>query len=152
LQKRPYRKWRIQVPYEQDVSWQAQPGSSGTAGNRSRLGREIRVAIENDIVLLHFEDQPVVFARIEAIVADVKPDWYQVTLLLLKVPLQTVTWILRDVYIDGEEFTMSGNRVRLVKVESPDAAAAGADSDLEDALPQDAETGKVISLFDAKPK
>ena len=139
------------MPKERDVSWQAERRSSGTVG-KSFLGKGTRVAIENDIVLLHFEDQPVVFARIEAIEADTKPDWYQVTLLLLKVPLQTVTWILRQAYIDGEEFTMSGNRIRLVKIESPETASAGTDSSIEDAAPQDAETGKVISLFDAKPK
>ena len=32
---------------------------------------------------------------------------------------QVVTWILRDVYIDGEEFTMNSQRMRLEKVISP---------------------------------
>ncbi|MBS3759824.1 MAG: hypothetical protein KGY61_14295 [Desulfobacterales bacterium] len=80
------------------------------------------MAQENDIVLIYFEDQPAGFARIEAIAPDVKKDWYHVKLLLLQVPLQTVTWILRDVYINGEEFTMGGNRMRLEKVEAPPEA------------------------------
>ena len=60
----------------------------------------------NDIVLIYFEDQPFSFARIEDIAADVKKDWFHVKLLLLQLPLETVTWILKDVYINGEEFTM----------------------------------------------
>jgi len=77
------------------------------------------MATINDIVLIYFEDNPVAFARIEDIVADYKPDWYHVTLLMLQLPLQTVTWILRDVYIEGETFTMGGKRMRLEKVKAP---------------------------------
>ena len=73
---------------------------------------------ENDLVLIHFEDKPLVFARIENILPDAKPDWYHVTLLMLQVPLQTVTWILRDVYINGEPFTMNGKSMRLEKIEA----------------------------------
>ncbi|MGM0454044.1 MAG: hypothetical protein ACQERN_12855 [Thermodesulfobacteriota bacterium] len=77
------------------------------------------MATENDIVLVYYEDQPLFFARIEEILPDAKKDWYHVKLLVLQVPLQTMTWILRDVYINGEEFTMGGNRMRLEKVEAP---------------------------------
>ena len=71
------------------------------------------MATENDIVLIHFEDQPLGFARIEEILPDNKPDWYHVKLLMLQIPLQVVTWILRDRYIMGDEFTMNGKRMRL---------------------------------------
>ncbi|PID73309.1 MAG: hypothetical protein CSB33_04430 [Desulfobacterales bacterium] len=74
------------------------------------------MAQENDIVLVYFEDNPAFFARIEDIRADYKPDWYHVTLLILKAPLQTVTWILRNAYINGDEFTMGGKRIRLEKI------------------------------------
>jgi hypothetical protein len=77
---------------------------------------------ENDLVLIHMEDQPMAFARIEAILPDAKPGWYHVKLLLLRLPLQAITWILRDAYIDGAEFTMGGNRMRLEKVECPPEA------------------------------
>lgn len=74
-----------------------------------------------DNVLIHFEDQPAAFARVEDISPDVKRGWFHVKLLLLQLPLplQTVTWILRDVYIDGTEFTMNGNRMRIEKVTAP---------------------------------
>jgi len=72
---------------------------------------------ENDVVLIYFEEHPAVFARIEAIEQDIKKDWYHVTLLLLTIPTQTVTWILRDAYINGSPFTMEGKPVRLEPVE-----------------------------------
>ena len=57
------------------------------------------------------------YARIEAIEPDMKKDWYQVTMLFLTIPAQTVTWILREAYIQGEPFTMGGQPVRVEKVE-----------------------------------
>ncbi|MBW2207081.1 MAG: hypothetical protein JRG79_09245 [Deltaproteobacteria bacterium] len=69
-----------------------------------------------DVVLIHYQDQPTLYARIEAIEPDVKKDWYQVTFLFLTLPAQTVTWILREGYINGEMFTMGGQPVRLEKV------------------------------------
>ncbi len=73
----------------------------------------------NDLVLIYLENQPLSFARIEAIEPDVKPEWYQVKLLLLQLPLSIATWILRAAYINGEEFTMGGKQMRLEKVVAP---------------------------------
>jgi hypothetical protein len=89
------------------------------------------MATENDIVLIHFEDQPLSFARIEEILPDNKPDWYHVKLLMLQVPLQVVTWILRDRYITGDEFTMNGKRMRLERVVCPETEPE------QDNLPED---------------
>ncbi|MGD9124359.1 MAG: hypothetical protein PVG60_04655, partial [Desulfarculaceae bacterium] len=66
-----------------------------------------------DLVLIHHRDKAVGFARVEEIVADVKAGWWQIRLLLLQVPLQLVTWILREEYIDGGQFTMNGEPMRL---------------------------------------
>ena len=68
------------------------------------------MAQKNDVVLIHLEDQPLTFARIEDISPDIKKDWYHVKLLLLQFPLQVVNWILRDIYINGQEFTMEGKK------------------------------------------
>lgn len=89
------------------------------------------MAKENDIVLIHFEDQPLGFARVEQILPDNKPDWYHVKLLMLQVPLQVVTWILRDRYIMGDEFTMNGKRMRLDRIVCPETVPD------EDELPED---------------
>jgi len=124
------------------------------------------MAQENDIILIYYEDQPAGFARIEAISPDVKKDWYHVTLLLLQVPLQTVTWILRDVYINGEEFTMGGNRLRLEKVEAPPEVEPESDQEEsqeasvkeeqqqapESEEKDSADEAKVVSLWDRQPK
>jgi hypothetical protein len=77
------------------------------------------MTMENDVVLIYYEDKPMSFARIEEIRPDVKKNWYLVRLLFLQIPLQTVTWILRDIYIQGEEFTMGGKKIRLDKVVAP---------------------------------
>ena len=73
--------------------------------------------IEGDLVLIYFKDEPGVYARIERIEPDIKKDWYQVTLLLLTIPHQVITWILREEYINGENFTMGGDNRRLEKIE-----------------------------------
>jgi len=117
---------------------------------------------ENDIILIYYEDQPVLFARIEEIAPDHKKNWYHVRLLPLSVPLQTVTWILKDIYIDGKDFTMDGKKIRLEKViapnqESPSSGKtktkANHQSDkLADALADAPAGGKIIPLADRKPK
>ncbi len=81
------------------------------------------MAKEGDVVLVHYQDKPAVFARVESIEPDYKKDWYHVTLLLLTLPMQTVTWILREAYINGEIFTMGGVPMRLEPVKAPPAAA-----------------------------
>ncbi len=108
------------------------------------------MAAENDLVLVYFEDKPLLFARIERIAPDHKPGWYHVSLLLLQVPPELVTWILRDAYIDGGEFTMNGKRMRLEKVASPIADAARVDGEEQkEGAPAKAD-GKIISFPDLK--
>jgi hypothetical protein len=81
----------------------------------SKRGRSMRP--EGEVVLIYYQDQPAVYARIERIERDIKKDWYQVTLLFLTMPTQVVTWILREEYIDGTPFTMGGRPIRLEAVE-----------------------------------
>ncbi len=110
----------------------------------------------NDIILIYFEEQPMTFARIEDISPDVKKDWYQVRLLLLQIPLQTVTWILRDVYIGGEPFTMGGKAMRLEKVVAPAEEIPEAPEEIEKQkkaknTPK-TDGAKVLSFTDLKPR
>jgi len=77
------------------------------------------MATIKDIVLIHLEDSPVSFARVESILPDPKQDWYQIKLLMLQIPLQVVTWILKDAYINGDEFHMNGKKMKLETVECP---------------------------------
>jgi len=80
------------------------------------MEKDEKMSREGDVVLVYYEDKPAVYARIENIETDVKKDWYQVTLQLLTLPAQIVTWILRGPYIDGEPFTMGGKTMHLEKV------------------------------------
>jgi hypothetical protein len=72
---------------------------------------------EGDLVLIHYRDKPMAYARIETIMPDSKKGWFHVTLLLLTMPAQAVTWILKEDYINGNPFTMGGQSMRLEKVE-----------------------------------
>ena len=109
------------------------------------------MATENDIVLIYYEENPLVFARIENILPDAKPNWYHVTFLLLQVPPQVVTWILRDVYINGETFTMDGKQMRLELVEPPKPEAETSREDPSGEKDPKSETkGSVISLKNFK--
>ncbi len=72
-----------------------------------------------DILLVHHKGKAVSYARVEHIAADVKPPWWQITLLILALPTQKVTWILREEYIDGGEFTMGGETMRLERLAPP---------------------------------
>ena len=113
------------------------------------------MATEKDLVIIYFEDNPLSFARIENILPDSKPDWYHVKLLLLQIPPQLVTWILRDVYISGSEFTMNGKRMRLEKVvvpDEPDSSELIGKQDETDESAEAAGKAKVISLKDIKKK
>ena len=75
--------------------------------------------IENDVVLVYVNEQPAFFARVEKIMKDVKAGWWQVTFLLLQVPLTTFTWILDNEQIRGAEFTMKGTPIHIEKVVAP---------------------------------
>ncbi len=107
---------------------------------------------ENDVVLIYFEDKPLAFARIEDISPDIKADWYHVKLLLLQVPLQAVTWILRDSYIDGAEFTMNGKKMRLEPVVCPEDSVTPEIEKEDHDTPKGSNDSKVISLADLKKK
>ncbi len=122
------------------------------------------MTLEGDLVLVYADNQPAFFARIEAITADVKPEWYQVTMLVLQIPVAMVTWILREPYINGEEFTMGGRPIRLEKVVVPEAAGIEVPSseshdgespeseERKPVEPGDTEATKVVSLADRRKK
>jgi hypothetical protein len=127
---------------------------------------------EGDLVLAHIRNKPAFFARIENIDSDVKPGWFQVKMLVLQVPLVTITWILRDTYINGEEFTMGGHPVKLDKVVTPesndthqeatatdipeipslDTVAANEEEPPPPPASNPTSTAKVVSLMDRKKK
>ncbi|MBU3949278.1 MAG: hypothetical protein KJ882_01790 [Proteobacteria bacterium] len=110
---------------------------------------------EGDIILIYFEGKPLAFARIEEILPNSKPSWYHVKLLMLQVPVHTITWILRDSYINGAEFTMNGKKIRIEQVICPDDQTDQTGQNDQKA-PQtqnnEAEGAKVIPFADIKKK
>jgi hypothetical protein len=101
---------------------------------------------EGDVVLIHYQEQPVAYARIEGISPDVKREWYQVTLLLLTIPAQSVTWILRDEYLNGTSFTMAGQSMRLEKVKRVFPSGAPLDKGQRQGGKPSEKASKVITL------
>jgi hypothetical protein len=114
-----------------------------------------------DLVLVYMEGKPAFFARVEDISADFKPEWYQVKLLVLQIPLMVITWILRSAYINGDEFTMGGRPVRVVKVISPEEVEEAIESKSKESAAttepnhkatEPSRKGKVLSLMDRRKK
>jgi hypothetical protein len=112
------------------------------------------------------DNNPAFFAKVEEIESDVKPGWYQVKLLVLQVPLLVVTWILRETYYNGDEFTMGGRPMRIEKVVAPvetPAESASGEAGKTSAKPElvvrkkqkeakAGKQGKVISMSDRRKK
>ncbi len=107
----------------------------------------------NDLVLVHIDNKPGFYARIEDISPDVKPGWWQVKLLVLAFPLQVFTWTLDENQIDGESYTMGGTPVRLEKVISPIIVNPDDGKPVKEGRETEKkESGKVVSLRDRKKK
>lgn len=110
----------------------------------------------NDIVLIHVDDKPGFYARIEEITPDVKAGWWQVKLLVLTFPLQVFTWILDDFQLEGAAFTMGGTPLRLEGVVSPveleRIEKEREEKERQARMRQEGGAPKVISLQDRRKK
>lgn len=82
-----------------------------------------------EIVTIHIDNKPSLYARIEGIELDMKPDWFQIRLLMLSFPPQEVTWILRGEYIEGTPFTMQGIPMEIHPLPVPGSFAPIPESD-----------------------
>ncbi len=106
--------------------------------------------------LLHVDEKPGFYARIEEILPDVKPGWWQVKLLVLTFPMQVFTWILDDFQIEGADFTMGGTPLRLEQVVSPveleKIEKEKTEKELQQKARQEGGSPKVISLQDRRKK
>lgn len=114
------------------------------------------MATVHDLVLIHVDNKPGFYARVEEIQPDVKPGWWQVKLLVLTFPLQVFTWILDDHQLEGADFTMGGTPLRLEEVASPVELERAEKEAAEKVRVQKARreggTPKVISLQDRRKK
>jgi hypothetical protein len=110
------------------------------------MGSEKDFNQEGDVVLIYYQDKPSVYARIESIVPDIKKDWYQVTLLMLTIPAQATTWILREEYINGTPYTMGGQPLRIEKVEKIELESLEETDQLKDRNEDKKGSPKVIPI------
>lgn len=104
------------------------------------------MATVHDLVLAHIDNKPAFYARIEEITPDVKPGWWNVTLLVLTVPLQVYHWILDESQVNGAPFTMGGTPIVLEKVVSPEPPKPVPPAEKDEKR----KGGNVVSLFERK--
>ena len=114
------------------------------------------MATINDVVLIHVDNKPGFYARIEEINPDVKPNWWQVRLLVFTFPLQVFTWILDEFQIEGSAFTMGGTPIRLEPVVSPleeeRLKQEQQEKERRKTARQEGGNSKVVSLVDRRKK
>lgn len=114
------------------------------------------MATINDLVLVHVDNKPGFYARIEDISPDVKKGWWVIKLLVLSFPLQVYTWILDESQIAGALFTMGGTPLMLEKIVSPvlheEPLKPVESSSTTAAENSDHPRPKVVSLVDRKKK
>lgn len=114
------------------------------------------MAAINDIVLVHVDNKPGFYARIEDISPDVKPGWWQVRLLVLTFPLQVFTWILDEFQLEYAPFTMGGTPIQLEALVSPleEERKQQEQQEIEERkrLHQEGNSPKVVSLADRRKK
>jgi hypothetical protein len=103
---------------------------------------------QGEVVLVHLQNQPTFYARIEALQPDRKKGWWHLSFLILSMPPQLTTWILDDDQIRGADFTIQGNPIRMERVKAPQPIEANEEpkkSEQEDMEKQPG--GRVISMF-----
>jgi len=72
--------------------------------------------VETDLVLIHIDDKPAFYGRVEQIIPDSKKGWWRVRFLFLTFPHQMTTWVIDDEQIRGADFTMGGTPIRIEKL------------------------------------
>ena len=101
-----------------------------------------------EVVLARFEESPLFFARVEEVIADGKKGWWQMSLLILTVPLKVITWILNDNQMRGAGFTMNRQPLRIERVESPMDSEVEKPTENKKGDSGERDGGVVVSLFD----
>lgn len=113
-------------------------------------------ATVHDLVLIHVDNKPGFYARVEEVEPDVKPGWWQVKLLVLTFPMQVFTWILDDFQMEGADFTMGGTPLRMELLVSPveleRIEEEKAEKERQQKARQEGGAPKVISLQDRRKK
>ena len=102
--------------------------------------------VETDLVLIHIEDKPAFYGRVEKIIPDIKPKWWRVKFLFLTFPYQITTWIIDHEQIRGGDFTMAGTPIRIEKIVLPADESHAVDRKSVDSVAEE-KTGKKASVL-----
>lgn len=102
--------------------------------------------LENDLILIHIENRPAIFARVEKISPDIKPGWWRAKLLVLQVPVAITTWILDNHQIRGAEFTMGGVPIRIEKVIVPKSEVPKKEKPIPPSKPKTNQKARILNL------
>ncbi|HPI72016.1 MAG TPA: hypothetical protein PK843_15360 [bacterium] len=104
---------------------------------------------EGEVVLIHLNEKPGFYARIEQMLPDRKKGWWQVTFLFLTLPSHSATWILDEDQVRGADFTIQGNPLRIERVASwreTDQRQTGASP--TERKSRSESNGNIVSLFE----
>lgn len=101
-----------------------------------------------EVILVYIDNEPGFFARVEKVAPDTKKNWWQMTFLILSVPLKTMTWILDDEQMRGQNFTMNGVPMQIKKVEAPEAEHFREQTRIAKETETRSTGGNIISMFD----
>ena len=102
---------------------------------------------ENDVCLMYVNGLPTNFIRIESIVPDVKPGWYEVSFVELVLPLQTIKWKIDTGHLAGETIHMKGTKFNFQYI-----PCQVEKKEIKEIKPSDRKPAKVISLADFKER
>lgn len=87
-------------------------GETTMIANRKALW----MVVEGEVVLIHLNCSPAYFARVDRIEPDVKDGWWKLELLLLTLPVERLTWVIREEHMSGAQFMINEALIRIEQV------------------------------------
>ena len=86
------------------------------------------MVVQGEVILIHLDDSPAYFARVDRIEPDVKEGWWKLEFLLLTFPAERINWVIRESHMAGARFMIGETSIRIEQV-SPASSAGQAQSD-----------------------
>jgi hypothetical protein len=101
-----------------------------------------------EVLLVHFQEKPAFYIRIDQLAPDRKKGWWQVNFTALTLPSEHIVWLLDNDQIRGADFTMQGNPIRLERVPAKTPSTTAKTEKPPSSQHKSRGGGNVISLFD----
>lgn len=74
------------------------------------------MVVEGEVVLIHLNGDPAYFARVDRIEPDLKDGWWKLEFLLLALPTERITWVIREEHMAGAPFMIGETPIRIEQV------------------------------------